>query len=128
MKYHTLTIIIVVLGALWALAVPVVGELIAVGVWIYIIWIVRKQKTEEISDQADLNTSELLQKRLRLLFVIALFSILAFITGAIIHNVIYGLYDYEELVFLLAASAAHIIFILTTAIGLLVFLLSRIKK
>ena len=62
---------------------------IPLGVWIYLAWMVRKEKTE---------LAERRLKRLKKFMLVAGISFVVFIVGTIVHNVLYGLYEEEELV------------------------------
>jgi glutamate mutase epsilon subunit len=92
MMSRTLLIgIAVVMGIAVTLSSPLIGVILAAGVWIYLVS----------------------------------FSFLVFIVGTIIHNVIYGLSEEEEAVFLLISIVASVVFVVVTAGGVVTFLKGR---
>jgi len=119
--------ILVVLG----IAVTVYNQLIlgilAVGVWIYLFRMVRKQKNSVFNDQMESKISEWHLKRLKAFLIVAGFSFLVFIVGAIVHNVLHGLSEIEESAFFIIAFVALLVFVVATAGGLVIFLKGRQK-
>ena len=119
--------ILVVIG----IAVTVLNQLIlgilAVGVWIYLFRMVRKQKNSVFNDQMESKISEWHLKRLKAFLIVAGFSFLVFIVSAIVHNVLHGLSEMEDSVFFIIALVAILVFVVATAGGLVIFLKGRQK-
>jgi len=119
--------ILVVLG----IAVTVLNQLIigiiAVGVWIYLFRMVRKQKNSVLNDQIESKISDWHLKRLKAFLIVAGFSFFVFIVGAIVHNILHGLSEIEESTFLIIALVALLVFIVATAGGLVIFRKGRQK-
>ncbi|KQC14642.1 MAG: hypothetical protein APR63_05260 [Desulfuromonas sp. SDB] len=127
MKRKILIGILVVLGIAVAVINQLVLGILAIGVWIYLFRIVRKQKHCEANDQRELKISEGYLKWIKALLIMGGFSFLVFIVGAIVHNVLYGLSKAEDSVFIIIALIALIAFALTTAGGLVIFFKGREK-
>jgi Ca2+/Na+ antiporter len=126
MMSRTLLIgIAVVMGIAVTLSSPLIGVILAAGVWIYLLRMVRKQKNIEFNDEMEPTIAERHLKRLKALSIVAGFSFLVFIVGTIIHNVIYGLSEEEEAVFLLISIVASVVFVVVTAGGVVTFLKGR---
>ena len=119
--------ILAVVGIVVAVINQLVLGILAIGVWIYLFRIVRKQKHCEANDQRELKISEGHLKWIKALLIMGGFSFLVFIVGAIVHNVLYGLSKAEDSVFIIIALIALIAFALTTAGGLVIFLKGREK-
>ena len=101
--------------------------ILAVGVWIYLFRMIRKQKNSVSNDQMESKISEWHLKRIKALLIAVVISFLVFIASAIVHNVFHGLYDVEESVFFIVSLAALLVFIIITAGGLFLFLKGRQK-
>jgi hypothetical protein len=119
--------ILVVLGIAVTVLNPLIPGIFAVGVWIYLFRMVRKQKNSVINDQMESKISEWHLKRLKAFLIVAGFSFLVFIVGAIVHNVLHGLSEIEESTFFIIALVALLVFIVATAGGLVIFLKGRQK-
>jgi len=101
------------------------GALIAV--WIYLVWMVRKKKTNIFHDQMEPKLAERRLKILKAFLLVAGISFAVFIVGVIVHNALYGLSELEEPVsFIIAISALWVFFIATIG-GLVIFLKGRRK-
>ena len=105
------------------LAMLIAGALIAV--WIYLVWMVRKKKTNIFHDQMEPKLAERRLKRLKAFLLVAGISFAVFIVGVIVHNAIYGLSEIEEPVAFFIALAALWVFIIATVGGLVIFLKGR---
>jgi len=66
-------------------------------------------------------------KRLKTFLIVAGFSFLVFIAGAIVHNVLYDLSETEATVPFLIALVALLVFVAATAGGMVIFLKERQK-
>lgn len=119
--------ILIVLGIAVAILNHLILGILAVGVWIYLFVMVRKQKNSLSNDQMESNISEWNLKRIKVFLIVAAFSFLVFIVGAIVHNVFHGLYETEEAVFFIISLVALLVFIAATAGGLFIFLKGRKK-
>ena len=115
----TITIIEVVLVG--------VLEVALTGVWIYLVWIVRKKKTNIFHDQMERKLAESRYKRLKVFLLVAGISLVVFIVGVIVHNVIYGLADVEEPVAFSIVVLSFWTFFIATITSLVIFLKGRRK-
>ena len=127
-------IIVVIVGLVIATAILVnipwaitIIEVALVGVWIYLVWMVRKKKTNIFHDQMEPKLAERRLKRLKTLLLVAGISFAVFIVGVILHNVLYGLSEIEEPVSLVIAVVAVWVFIIATIGGLVMFVKGRRK-
>jgi len=117
--------VLIVLGIAMAVLNQLIIGILAVLAWIYLFRMVRKQKNNVFNDQIESKISEWHLKRLKALLMVAGFLFLVFIISAIMHNVLYGLFEVEESVFLIIALVALVVFIVATAGGLVIFLKER---
>jgi len=108
-------------------AIYIAGALIVV--WIYLVWMVRKKKTNIFHDQMEPKIAERRLKILKAFLMVAGISFAVFIVGIIVHNALYGLSEMEEVhvSFIIAISALWVFFIATIG-GLVIFLKGRRKK
>ncbi len=131
MKRKLLIGIIVVLGIAVAIGMAMfLGMLIAgalIAVWIYLVWMVRKKKTNIFHDQMEPTLAERRLKRLKTFLLVAGISFVVFIVGLIVHNALYGLSEREDLVSFIIAIVALWVFIIATIGGLVIFLKGRRK-
>ena len=119
--------ILIALGIAVTVINPLIMGILAAGVWIYLVMMYRKQKNIDINDQMGLIISESHMKRMKAFLIVTAFSFFVFIVGAVVHNVLHGLYGIEDLVFLIVSIVALIVFVVTTAGALFVFLKGRYK-
>ncbi len=105
------------------LAMLIAGALIAV--WIYLVWMVRKKKTNIFHDQMEPKLAQRRLKRLKTFLLVAAISFAVFIVGVIVHNALYGLSEIEEPVSFIIAIVALWVFIIATIGGLVIFLKGR---
>ena len=117
--------ILVVLGIAVTVLNPLISGIFAVGVWIYLVRMVRKQKNSVFNDQMGQTITKRHLKRLKAFLIVAGFSFLVFIVGAIVHNVLHGLSEIEETVSFFIALVALLVFIVATAVGMVIFLKAR---
>ncbi len=89
---------------------------IPLEVWIYLVWMVWKKKT---------NLAEGRLKMLKVFLLVAGISLAVGIVGVILHNALYGLFEKEEPVSFFIAIVALYLFIIATIGGLLIFLKGR---
>ncbi len=101
-------------------------EVTLVGIWIYLVRIVRKKKTSLFHDQ-ELKLAERRYKRLKTFLLVGGISLVVGIIGVIGHNAIYGLFKIEEPVFFSIAILAIWVFFIATIGGLVIFLKGRRK-
>jgi uncharacterized ion transporter superfamily protein YfcC len=128
MKRKLLIGILIVLGIAVTVLNPLVSGICAVGVWIYLVRMVRKQKYSSLNDQMEQEVTERHLKRLKVLLVVAGFSFLVFVFGSIAHNALPGLYEIEESASFFVAIGALLVFIGATAGGMVLFLRARNKR
>ena len=127
-------IIVVIVGLVIAAAIlgnPVwamnIIEVALVGVWIYLVWMVRKKKAKIFHDQMEPKLAERRYKRLKIFLLVAGISLAVAIVGVILHNALYGLSEIEEPVSFFIALVGLYAFIIATIGGLVIFLKGRQK-
>ena len=127
-------IIVVIVGLVIAAAIlgnPVwamtIIEVALVGVWIYLVWMVRKKKAKIFHDQMEPKLAERRYKRLKIFLLVAGISLAVAIVGVILHNALYGLSEIEEPVSFFIALVGLYAFIIATIGGLVIFLKGRRK-
>ncbi len=125
MKTKLLIGTIVVLGIAAAAFRAVEIGVVAIGVWIYLIWMVRRKKTNIFHDQMEPELAERRYKRLKVFLLIAGISLAVGIVGVILHNALYALSEIEEHVWFLIAIVALYVFDIATIGGLVIFLKGR---
>ena len=103
-------------------------EVILVGVWIYLVWMVRKKKTNIFHYQMEPKLAERRYKMLKTFLLVAGISLAVGIVGVVGHNAIYGLTGVEEPVFFTIALLALVPFVVGTIGGLVIFLKGRRKQ
>ena len=108
-------------------AAPLLIPVAPIVVWIYLVWMVWKSKTDIFHDQMEPELAEKRLKRLKALLLVAGIWFAVFIVGVIVHNVLYGLSEIEEPVSFFIALVALWVFIIATIGGLVVFLKGRRK-
>ncbi|MGB2584202.1 MAG: hypothetical protein WBC89_08630, partial [Dehalococcoidia bacterium] len=59
---------------------------VLIAVWIYLVWMVRKKKTNIFDDQMEPKLAERRLKRLKIFLLVAGISFAVFIVGVIVHN------------------------------------------
>jgi len=99
--------------------------ILAVPVWIYLVWMVRKKKTTLFRDQIEPKLAKRSLKMLKVLLLIAVMSLVVGIIGVILHNVSYAQVGVEEAVFFSIALASFFVFVVATAGSLFIFLRVR---
>ena len=98
---------------------------IPLGVWIYLVWMVRKKKTNIFHDQMEPKLAERRLKRLKTFLLVAGISLAGGIVGVIVHNALYGVSEIEEPVSFFIALVALWVFDMATIGGLVIFLKGR---
>ena len=119
--------ILVVLGIAVTFLNPLISGILALMVWIYLMWMVRTRKNNVFNNQIEPKIAERLLKRLKAFLIVAGFSFLVFIFGAIVHNVLHGLSEIEETVSFFIALVALLVFIVATTGGMVLFIKARQK-
>ena len=102
-------------------------EVIMVGVWIYLVWMVRKKKTKIFHNQMKPKLAEGLLKRLKTFLLVAGISLVVGIVGVILHGVLSALLETEEPVSFYIALVALWVFYIATIGCLVIFLRGRRK-
>ncbi len=98
-----------------------------IAVWIYLVWMVRKKKTNIFHDQMEPELAERRYKVLKVFLLVAGISFAVGIGGVIGHNVIYGLTEVEEGVFFTIGLVGLFVFFIATIGSLVVYLIGRRK-
>ena len=98
---------------------PLMGVILAVGVWIYVARMVSKEENIVVSNH--------MKTKIKTFLIVAAVSFLLFLVGAIAHNVLSGFAEAEEAVFLLVSLFASWVFVVSTAGGMALFLKERQK-
>ena len=129
MKRKLLRGTIVVFGIAVAIALAMLFAMLIAGalivVWIYLVFMVRKKKTNLFHDQMEPKIAQRRLKMLKAFLLVAGISFAVFIVGVILHNVLSALSEIEEPVsFIIALSALGVFFIGTIG-GLVIFLKGR---
>ena len=101
---------------------------IPLGVWIYLVWMVRKKKTNLFHDQMEPKLAERRYKRLKVFLLVGGISLAVGIIGVVGHNAVYALSETEEPVFFSIGLAALWVFFIATIGGLVIFLKGRRKQ
>lgn len=117
--------ILAVPGIVVAFLQPLISGLLAIVVWIYLMWMIRKRKDDCFNNQMEPKSAERRLKSLKVLLLVAGISFLVFVVSTIVHNVLHGLYDIEETAFFSIALVALLVFVISTAGGLVLFLKGR---
>ncbi len=103
-------------------------EVTLVGVWIYLVWMVRKKKTKIFHDQMEPKLAERRLKRLKAFLLVAGISLAVGIVGVILHNALYGLSEIEEPASFFMAFLSLWVFTLATIGSLVIFIKGREHK
>jgi len=104
---------------------PIVALL--VGVWIYLVLMVRKKKISLFHDQMEPKLAERRLKILKAFLMVAGISLAAGIVVVILHGVLSALLEIEEPVSFFIAFVALCVFIIATIGGLVIVLKGRRK-
>ena len=120
--------IIVVFGIAAAIFKPMFIGVVVIGVWIYLVFMVRKKKANLFHDQVEPKIAERRYKRLKAFLLVAGISLAVFIVGMILANALYSLPEPVEPVSLvIVVNVALCVFIIATIGGLVIFLKGRRK-
>ena len=122
MNRKALVLIIGIVTAIFAIGI---SDLLALGIWLYLVWKVWNKKANMFNNQVEAATAKKLLKRLKILLLIAGIAFAAFIFWAVRHNVQPGVPEAEKTVSLVIALVAHVVFVVATAAGLAEFLEGR---
>ncbi len=103
-------------------------QVILVGVWMYLVWMVWKKKTNIFHDQMEPKSAERHLKWLKTFLLVAGISFAMFIASIILDKEIFGdLPEKEVTVFAYTASFSIVLFLIATIGGLVIFLKGRLK-
>jgi len=127
MKKKLLIGTFVVLGIAAAIFRAVEIGVVAIGVWIFLVVVVWKMKTNIFHEQMEPKLAEKRLKRLKVFLLVAGISFAVGIVGVVMHNVLYGLTRIEESVFFTIALVGLYVSIIATIGGLYIFLKGRRK-
>jgi hypothetical protein len=117
--------ILIVVGIVVTFLNPLVGGIIAAGVWVYLFRVVRKRKTGARADAVKPEIPGGQLKRLKTCLIVAGCAFPVFVAAAVAHNVLHGRTGMEESTFFFIALGALLVFIAPTAIGLAIVLRAR---
>ena len=127
-------IIVVIVGLVIATAILVnipwattIIEVALVGVWIYLVWMVRKKKTNIFHDQMEPKLAERRYKVLKVFLLVAGISFAVGIVGVILYNVLSALLEKEEPVSFGIGLVGLFVFVIATIGGLVIFLKGQRK-
>ncbi len=121
-----LVIATAILGPPAFVTFEIVGALIAV--WIYLVWMIWKKKTNIFHDQMEPKLAERRFKMLKVFLLVAGISLAVGIISAILHNVLYvTLGEIEEPVSFGIGLVGLFVFVIATIGGLVIFLKGRQK-
>jgi hypothetical protein len=123
MKRNVIIVIIALILIVYAVMNPIVMGLLALAVWIYLVFIGFKQRIQIFSHIE----MELALKRFKLfktLLVIAGVSLVLSTAGILIHNLVFG-HDEEAISFFVGIIGLWI-FIISTLVNLAIFVKSRL--
>jgi hypothetical protein len=95
---------------------------------IYLVCMVRKKKERIFHDQMEPKLAEKRLKILKLFLRVAGISLVVGIVGTILHNVLYGMLEKEELISFGIGIFSLFVFIITTIGGLVIFLIGQWKQ
>jgi hypothetical protein len=127
LKRKVLIGLLVVLGIAVTVLNPLISGIFAVGAWIYLVRMVRKQENSVFNDQMEQRIAKRHLKRIKAFLIVAGLSFLVFVLGAIVHSAIHGLSEIEVTVSFFIALVALLVFIAATAAGMVIFLKARQK-
>lgn len=121
-KRKLLIALIVIAGIAVAFVAIPLSTGAAIVIWIFLVWNIRKKGIHLFHDQMETGLAAKRYKWLKILLVVAAISIIAGITGAVIHNVVYAVTEEEDAISFLIALSTLWLFILTTGGGLAIYL------
>jgi hypothetical protein len=127
MKKKLLIGTIVAIGIAVAVYMAVEIGVAAIVVWICLVWMVRKKKTNIFHDQMEPKLAEKRLKRLKVFLLVVGISFAVGIVGIVMHNVMYAQTEIEESVFFVIALVGLYVSIIATGSGLVIFLKGRRK-
>jgi hypothetical protein len=100
----------------------------ALAIWIYLVWMVWKKRTNIFHDQMEQKLAERRYKMLKVLLLVAGVSLAFGIVGVILHNALYGLSEMEEPASFFFAFLSLWVFTLATIGSLVIFIKGREHK
>jgi len=118
-------IVLLVIAAAFFLIMLTAGA--AMVIWIYLAWMVWKEKTQIFHDQMEPRLVERRLKMLKASLLVAAILLVGGIAGVVVHNAIYAATETEEAVSFFIALSAIWLFIIATGGGLFIFLRGRQK-
>ena len=123
----TLIVLVIVAAILRAMFIPTILGVALIGVWIYLVYMVRKKKANLFHDQVEPEIAERRLKKLKTFLLVAGISLAVGIVCVVVHNAIYGLSGVEEPVFFVIALVGLWAFLIATIGGLVIFFKGRRK-
>jgi hypothetical protein len=98
-----------------------------IAVWIFLVWAVRKKKDKIFAVQVEPEVAGRRLKRLKVILMVAGIALAVGIVGVVLHNVIYGLTENEEVVSFSIGFLGLVVFVVSTIYCLVVFLIGRLN-
>jgi len=111
-----------------AIVMPMLITGILIAVWIYLVWMVRKKKTNLFHDQMEPKLAKRRLKMLKAFLLAAGISMAVGVAGVIAHNALYGLSEIEEPISFFIGISGLWAFIIATIGSLIIFLKGRGKQ
>jgi len=96
-------------------------------VWIYLVWMVRKEKAKIFHGQVEPELAERRLRRLKIFLRVGGVSFVVGIVGVVGHNVVSALLEKEEPVFFTIGLVGLFVFFIATIGGLVIFLKGQRK-
>ena len=127
MKKKLLIGTIVVFGIATAIFMNMLVAGALIVVWTYLVWMVRKKKTNIFHDQMEPKLAERRLKRLKAFLLVAGISFAVFIVGLIVNFALYYPSEIDEPVSFIIAYSAFGVFVIATIGGLVIFLKGQQK-
>ncbi len=99
-----------------------------VGVWIYLVWMVRKKKVSLFSDQMEPELAEKRYQKLKSFLLVAGISLVAFVVNLILQVVVFRPPQEEGAVAFYIAVFSYVVFFIATIGGSVIFFKGRRRK
>jgi len=121
---------IVVLGIAAVIFRPMFIEVVIIVAWIYLVFMVRKKKTNIFHDQMEPKIAERRLKMLKAFLLVAGISfavLIVLMVGVVLYNAVYGMSEIADAVAHYIGFSSLGVFAVATIGGLILFLLGRRK-
>ena len=108
-----------------AMFIPAVLGVALVGVWIYLVYVVRKKKISLFHDQMEPELAERRLRKLKIFLRVGGISLVVGIVGVIVHNALHALSEVCEPVSFGFTLVGFLVFVIATIGALVIFLMGR---